>query len=63
MLLTIKCNLFFKFFQVELETSLGAIHILMCPRQLHKIIELAEGLSSPSKLPFTVTIGLITHLV
>ncbi|XP_052105810.1 autophagy-related protein 2 homolog B-like [Mytilus californianus] len=34
--------------KVEMECELGAVHILLCPKQFHALWALADGLSSPA---------------
>lgn len=36
-------------FQVELEVTLGSLTVLLSPRQLHVLLELAHGLASPDR--------------
>lgn len=36
-------------FQVELEITLGSLTLLLSPRQLHVLLELAHGLASPGR--------------
>ena len=43
------CRLFC-LFQFEISCQFGALHLLLSPRQLHGLLELFAGISSPGKL-------------